>query len=276
MIKGIVEDTLALDCKKTLGVGSIVSFANVVKPDGKSLTNLNCINDCMTYLVPRDVIMSIAEEDSNFKYYIYKHALEYYLRIYGEIGYNQRLNDNMISILIYSSEMVTKQKGELLSVDGGGFLYRGVMKPTTVDAFSDQGRNQDNENNPRTGDEHDIDNSSLQSPTRSQYAGRPGNGALTLANREALRAPSLITPLLNGFYKVEEPVLFFAFKAGVLGEEFEMGSIRMSVRNTLGSSVNILSKRTSLQRKLANNQDVEKEYNAIVDKNFPAFSNIQS
>lgn len=259
IIKGMVEDTLALDCKKTLGVGSIVSFANVVKSDGKSLTNLNCINDCMTYLVPRDVIMSIAEEDHHFKYYIYKNALDYYLRIYGEVGYNQKLNDTMISILVHSAEMVVKQAGELLSVEGGGFLYRGCLRPIA-----------DGANEPKQPElaasrvsNEDEDNLSLPSPAKLSRIASKGP---KITPRELLRAPLLLTPMLNGYYKVEESALFFAFKMGVLGDDSDMGSIRISVRNTMGASSNLIAKRASLQKKLANAHDIDKEFTSLLNK----------
>jgi NhaP-type Na+/H+ or K+/H+ antiporter len=276
IIKGMVEDTLALDCKKTLGVGSIVSFANVVKADGKSLTNLNCIHDCMTYLVPRDVIMAIAEEDRNFQNYIYKSALEYYLRIYGEVGYNQKLNDNMISILVHSSEMITKQAGEMLSVDGGGFLYRGSLKPTAQDNFQDPRKVNLSVEKLQGEDGEEGEPSGNLSPTRSIHGanqrGRYGNG-MSIMPRETLKAPMLLTPLLNGYYKVDEPVIFFAFKTGVLGDEFnDMGSMRFSVKNTMGASTNLIAKKNSLQKKLANAHDIDKEYAGLLEKNFPQYA----
>ena len=271
IIKGMVEDTLALDCKKTLGVGSIVSFANVVKADGKSLTNLNCLNDCMTYLVPRDVMLSIADEDRNFQYYIYKNALDYYLRIYGEIGYNQKLNDNMISILVHSSEMIVKQVGELLSVDGGGFLYKGALKAVSSEAFTDPKLNKIESSKRLEGDdEAETPEDSLPAPT-PKVQGRFGFGGMPPVNRETLRAPMLLTPLMNGYYKVEDPVLFFAFKSGVLGDEFDMGSIRISVRNTMGASSSMMAKHaSSVHKKMASVQDIDKEYNAQLLKHFPA------
>lgn len=279
IIKGIVEDTLALDCRKTLGVGSIVSFANAVKPDGKSLTNLNCLNDCMTYLVPRDVILSIAESDANFKYYIYKSALDYYLRIYGEIGYNQKLSDNMITILVNSSEMIVKAKGELLTIDGGGFLYQGSLKPAGGIVQTQNPGLQSEKDSMGTlspikqqGDTNELDSPHLSPPGKKNVFGKSismAGGGMHFIPNDMLKAPMLLSPVLSGYYKVEEPVLFFAFKSGMLGEEFDnMGSMRISVRNPM-ASVNMMGRRASLQKKLANTTDIEKEYNKIVHDSFP-------
>lgn len=275
IIKGIVEDTLALDCKKTLGVGSIVSFANVVKPDGKSLTNLNCMSDCMTYLVPREIIMQVAANDPKFKTYIYQSALEYYLRIYGEIGYNQKLTDNQIAILVSSSSMITKERGEALLIDGGGFLYQGSIKPVAeFHDHRDSGSRIPYGTPHEEGDGVEPVSPSLElSPHKSNT---PGPSQFNksfrkpIIPRETLKAPMLVSPLLNGYYKVEEPILFCAFKAGTLGDDYESGggfggSVRFSVKNPM-VSMNILNKRASLQKKLANTQDIEKEYAKIVQK----------
>lgn len=273
IIKGMVEDTLALGCKKTLGVGSIVSFANAVKADGKSLTNLNCINDCMTYLVPRDVILSVAETDRNFKYYIYKNALDYYLRIYGEMGYHQKLTDNMITILVSSSDMITKEKDELLHIDGGGFLYHGSLKPTGGHDKLPVSKREPVESTQKD-DENEPDSPNL-SPTFSNLSlpvhGKSAASHMNLIPKVNLKAPMLVTPVLSGYYKVEEPVLFFAFRPGMLGDEFDsnLGSMRISLRKPM-ASMNVMGRRASLQKKLANTQDIEKEYNKIVQETFPS------
>lgn len=275
IIKGMVEDTLALDCKKTLGVGSIVSFANVVKPDGRSLTNLNCINDCMTYLVPREVILSIAETDRNFKYYIYKSALDYFLRIYGEIGYNQKLSDNMISILVNSSEMIVKERGEVLLIDGGGFMYHGSIRPAPgMNPQMEADKN--SHESPVKGDIKDGDSYSLSpnpSPIGNQRFAKSfntGGGGLHMLPQESLKAPMLLSSYLNGYYKVEEPVLFFSFRPGIFSEDFDNsgGNMRISVRNPM-SSMNIVGRRASLQKKLVNTHDIEKEYTKAVHEAFP-------
>ena len=52
VIRGLVEDALTLDTTLTLGVGSQISFANVVTFDGRSLTTLTCIRETSFFLVP--------------------------------------------------------------------------------------------------------------------------------------------------------------------------------------------------------------------------------
>ena len=75
------------------------------------------------------MLREISETSKEFKKYIYKNALYYYLKIFGSMSYNTNLNDSTIILLVDNSEMIAKSKGEVLAIEGGGFLFRGSVKP---------------------------------------------------------------------------------------------------------------------------------------------------
>lgn len=278
----MVEDNLTLDCKLTLGVGGIVSFANVVTVDAKCLTTLNCIKDCSTYLVPKDLILSIAESDREFKRYIYKSALYYFLKIFGSVSFNTNLNDTTIMLLVDSSEMITKNKGEVIAVEGGGFLFKGQIKPMANTGANEPSGDSSTPNHlkPLHGEDPDRESSqgegmlNLVSPKRSKggFSSPMNRFGMGMDQRMNISAPMLINPLMNGYYKVEEPVTFFSFKNAAFGEDFDLstGSVRFSLKNQM-ASMNIMNtgRRASLQRKLNNNNDIDKEYTNLIAEAFP-------
>lgn len=277
--KGMAEEYITLDCRITHGVGAVVSFANVVSLDSVAMTNLNCIRDCQAYWLPRELIMNIAEQDPQFKRYIYKQALFYYLKIYGATGFSQGLSDSMANWIAETSEMVVKYKGEMLSVDGGGFLFKGTLKK--VDTGADD-RNT-TPKVPETIHEEEEDGAggheeqhqsrvestgSMNSPKKSQEkaTGFKGLGLAQQETKQIVQAPMLMNPLMNGYYKVEEQIIYFTFKAANLGED--MGSsMRFSVKPG-ATSINYITKRASLHKKMNSNKGLDTEYSKILEDHF--------
>jgi NhaP-type Na+/H+ or K+/H+ antiporter len=261
IIKGIVEDNLSLEVRLTLGVGGIISFANIVAVDGKCLTTLKCIKDCTAYLVPKETIQTIAEADKDFLRYIHKSALYYNLKIYSSVSFNQNLNDSMIMILVDSSEMMLKSTGEMLSVEGGGFLFKGSIKPVGMGVNEPTGKN----------DEQGSDRNTLSPPSK----GSPMSGRFFKQNMSGVSivsAPLLLNPLMSGYYKVVEPIIYFSFKNANIGEEYDnsLGSMRFSVKGPVMGSMNVLTKRGSLQKRLQNTVDIDKEFARLVGQSFPS------
>ena len=80
------------------------------------------------------MLREISETNKEFKKYIYKNALYYYLKIFGSQNYNTNLNDSVIQNIINSAEMIEKSAGEILSVEGGGMLFSGLIRPINDDA----------------------------------------------------------------------------------------------------------------------------------------------
>lgn len=291
--KGMAEEYITLDCRITHGVGAIISFANVVSLDSVAMTNLNCIRDCQAYWLPRELILNIAEQDPQFKKYIYKQALFYYLKIHGATGFSQPLSDSLANLISDSAEMVIKYKGEMLTVDGGGFLFKGTLKkvetaadernafttpkvPETIQEEEEDGNHHEERVNSEQNLSREIGEStgSMNSPKRSQGKGTlfKGLGLAQAETKQVVHAPLLMNPLMNGYYKVEEQIIYFTFKGANLGED--MGSMRFSVKPG-GQSVNYITKRSSLHKKLNSNKGLENEYSKIIEENFPELTNKQ-
>jgi NhaP-type Na+/H+ or K+/H+ antiporter len=282
--KGMAEEYITLDNRITHGVGAVVSFANVVSLDSVAMTNLNCIRDCQAYWLPRELVLNIAEQDAQFKKYIYKQALPYYLKIYGTTGFNLPINDSMANLIAETSDMVIKYKGEILSVDGGGFLFKGTLKkvdtgadnekfnvPETIHEEEEDGNvheHHDSEHSHSKDLQEKKDSGSPNSPNRNQGKAGLFKG-LGLASggevKQIVNAPLLMNPLMNGYYKVEEQILYFSFKAANLNED--MGSMRFSVKPN-SQSMNTVTKRASLHKKMNSNKGLDNEYAKIIEENF--------
>ncbi len=263
IIRGMAEDNLTLDFKMTLGVGAIVSFANIVNPDNRCLTTLHCIKDCATYFVSKEIILEIIEKDLEFARYIYKSALYYYLKIFGSISYNQNLNDAMITTLVETSEFLFKKPGEAISIDGGGFLFKGVLKPMPDGPSASQhdDGDRDIEVDPEAGELHDKSSHSLSPSPNRKHTNNKSPG------RSQIIAPMLVNPFMSGYYKVVEECVYFSFRNSGVVEEVEGGSVKFSFRNSK-ASLGMLRRGGSNKHKIHNQLDIDRVFNEVVDKDF--------
>ena len=258
IIRGMVEDMLSLDCKITLGVGGIASFANIVSVTGKSITTLECIKDCSVYLVPKDIILQLADRDLSFRKYIYQNALYYYLKIYGSLSFSQVLNDGIIATIVDTAELITKSQGEAIMVEGGGFLFKGTLRPMEMENHAGRNELQVDQDDD---DDHKEGSSGSPVTNRSRKAAPP-------SIRNSIIAPMLINPLMCGPYKVDRDIIYYSFRNSGIAEELDAaGVVRFSVRN-LGSVANIV-KRGSINKKFSNEHDIDREFKAIVSEVFP-------
>ena len=270
LIRGMAEDNLTLDYKMTLGVGAVVSFANIVSADNRCVSTLVCLKDCATYFIPKEIILEIIEKDPEFSKYIYRSALYYYLKIFGSISYNQSLNDAMISTLVETCEIVIKKGSEVVCIDGGGFLFKGVMRPMAVETVSgfspiaEEKQHLDNEENEYIAEKAD----SVHSPHTLSPDMKPKKSAYQNSPRSQILAPMLINPLMTGYYKVIEPVVFCSFKnSGISEEKDRAGSSKFSIRNNKGSIRNTIGGGSRLRS--LDVEDIEKVFNELVENNFP-------
>ena len=263
ILKGMVEDNLSLDARVTLGVGGILSFANIVTVDGKSMTTLRCLKDATAYLVPKDLILEIAETDRNFKRFIYKTALYYFLKIFGSIHHT--LSDGICMQIIESSEMILKNPGELLIVEGGGFLFKGKLKLNQL--ISENERMRMSGLQPKEGEPQNP----LANLVPPAQAGANSSAGNAQEAKYSLTAPTMLNPMMSGYYKVEEAIIYFSFKNTDMQGDHGMDgkSMRVSIRNNKSMSMAYARRGSQQPRKMVNTKDLEEEYNKLLKEFYP-------
>ena len=78
----------------------------------------------------------------------------------------------------------------------------------------------------------------------------------------------LVNHLMTGFYKIDEPIVYFSFKNCDLMEDRDYnGSLRISLRNAQ-FSVN-RRQTNSTQKQVTNQLTLDKEFEDLVSKSFP-------
>jgi CRP-like cAMP-binding protein len=293
VVKGMVENYLTLDTKISLGVGSVLSWANMTTHDGKCLSTVRCVKDTHTLFVPKEVIRTIISEDKGFMKFVYRVALYYYLKIYGSISFNTNLTDSTMAVISEHSTMFLKGKDEVISVEGGGFLFQGRIKfmkggNTTNSIIEEEEENEGEDDGEEKGGKKESveplvarnENSVASdiSPKKASYDFEGLFGASTGPQKYEVVAPMLINPLMNGYYKVDEEAIFFSFKNAIkeLGdEEFKR---TMSTGNQFQHKFSIMNRGFggSMMRTSKDGNDLDREYRAVLKKEFPNYTDQSS
>lgn len=132
---GMVEDKITEENKMRQGLGAVLSWPNILTGDGLAKSTLTTLNATKAFFISKQDIFKIFENNPTFEESVYKSTLPAFFRIYPPHQAGLDISDEMMSHIQKHSRLVSKQKGELICVEFGGFLVSGELK-LTDDEFS--------------------------------------------------------------------------------------------------------------------------------------------
>jgi len=128
VVNGIVQDNITPGYAVRYGMGSFLSYLNVVIGSGVSLTTLTAISDGVAYFIPQSVISEAFERDHNLRDYFIYQALPYFVRIHPMPNSKYRIDETNIPDIIPISDVFLKMPGEKITLEFGGFMFYGDLR----------------------------------------------------------------------------------------------------------------------------------------------------
>jgi NhaP-type Na+/H+ or K+/H+ antiporter len=125
---GMVEDRISDDVKMRYGLGAVLSWSNILTSDGLAKSTLTAINATSAFFISKQDIFKIFENNPAFEETVYKISLPNFFKLYPPLNFGIEMTDELIGHIQKNSKLVTKQKGELISIEFGGFLISGEIK----------------------------------------------------------------------------------------------------------------------------------------------------
>lgn len=135
LASGMVEDKLTDDNKIRHGLGAVLSWTNILTGEGTAKTTLTTLNATKAFFISKQDIFKIFENNPHFEETVYKSSLPGFFRVYPSLNNGIEISDQMMGHIQKNSRLVSKNKGELISIEFGGFLVSGELK-LVEDEFS--------------------------------------------------------------------------------------------------------------------------------------------
>lgn len=131
ILKGIVKEyNEYFDI--TNGIGSVLSFGNLINISGNTLTESFALeDDVQTIYIPNNVIFDIMNRDSDFEEGVYRSAV--YTLFRTSQGESLGLDENKIHYVLVNSTFKKYEMDSIISLDNGAYLFSGGIKEHTID-----------------------------------------------------------------------------------------------------------------------------------------------
>lgn len=127
IVNGVVQELFYEDdYPSKSGLGSIFSFANIINPDNKAVSEVKAVSNTKTYFIPANVVKNVMNNSPSFKEHIYKNSffsLIKYLKL--DIFFNKF---NHLHTIVDKSKVLTLKKGDFIGLDNGGFIFEGRLR----------------------------------------------------------------------------------------------------------------------------------------------------
>lgn len=126
--KGLVEDAFFGDFTSRSGMGSTLSYANIINKNSVALSTLTAVSETQAYFIPRNVIMQLADENSEFEEEMYKHSLLNFMKSSPNSTQSKFDEATIHEIANKSNYRCYQQPNQLINLEFGGYLFSGELR----------------------------------------------------------------------------------------------------------------------------------------------------